>query len=296
MPVRKDHRDRLYFSADAPMVACCIECRGPMVKAGLLDDGIQRIICTPCRVRLQVSYSRMRVRKTSKGRLAAYLLGAGKSIREVARMSGISKKTVNDIRKDVMRNSDVLCGCGQEAGHNGWCSFRYDRSPARQAFMARMGRPPKEISIEIINLLREQGKTWSEVALLLGVNRNTINRRRAEYKSMGRTAPWFCIGTMSTRTAIAIRRYYLMFEPVPGVATGEDWQKAMNELWKAARDLGCPSCGVVRKQSNGTCRRCLTIRRAIQQVEWAVAGTIRQWIAGHWRICAAPQSARNRPG
>jgi len=257
------------------LVASCLKCKGPMVRCGIQSDGIQRIICTSCNVRLQVAYSRVTARKSNKYRLAAYLLGAGKSVREVETMTGVPKKTVSDIRKDVMRNSDVFCGCGQEAGHKGWCSFRYDRSPARQAFMTRWGRPPLELNIDTINLLRSQGKPVREIAALLGVNRNTITCRLAEQRAAGRRLPWFCVGMFNTRAALAIRRYWLMTSPMP---SGEAFSEAMTELWKAARVSGCPSCGAVRKYSNGQCRRCLTMRLVIQRAELAIAGTIRAFI------------------
>lgn len=271
MPIRLSN-DRLYFSAD--ILASCLQCRGPLVRCGLLPDGGQRLLCKPCGVRIQASYSHSRIYKNKVGkyRLAAYLLGMGRSIREVESLVGISKKTVNDIRKSIMRNADVLCGCGQEIGHKGWCSFRYDRSPARQAFMSRMGRPPKEVSIELINLLRSQGKPVREIAALLGVHRGTINLRLAEQREAGRQLPWFCVGRFNLRASLAIRRYRLLSEPLP---SGDAFSETMNELWIAARDSGCPSCGAVRKQSNSFCRRCITVRLVIERAESAIVGTIR---------------------
>lgn len=208
-------------------------------------------------------------------RLVAYLLGAGKSLREVESMTGVSRKTVNDIRRSVFQNADVLCGCGQEAGHKGWCSFRYAQSPERQAMMTRMGRPPKIVNVELVKLLRAQGRPVREIAEMLHVTRTTIHRKLNEDRERGRMPPWFCLGILNTRAALAIKRYELMTQPID---SGEDFSKAMTGLWKAARDSGCPKCGAVRKMSNAECRRCITIRLIIQRVEGEIAGTIQAFI------------------
>ena len=244
-----------------------------MIRYGTASNGVQRIGCRPCGFSLLVaySYSRTSTRKPHKYRLAAYLLGMGKSTREVESMIGLSKKTVNDIRKSVVSNAEIFCGCGQEAGHQGWCAFRYDRSPARQAFMTRWGRPPADIDIDLVNCLRAQGKPVREIAALLKVDRNTINRHLKLYRDTKRLLPWFCLGSFNTRTSIAIRRYRLMHEPV---LSGESFTETMNELWKATRDAGCPKCGSVRKQSTSECRRCITLRLIIQRAEDEIRATI----------------------
>lgn len=248
-----------------------------MIRYGYAANGAARIACRPCGVSLNAeqTYSRLSVRKPTKYRLAAYLLGAGKSTREVESMIGISKKVVNDIRRSIFQNTDVLCGCGQEAGHRGWCSFRYDQSPARQATMARMGRPPKTINVELVKLLRAQGQPFREIAALLGVNRATIYRKLEEDHERGRMPPWFCVGILNKRAALAIKRLELMEQPIE---SGEAFSNAMSEVWKAARDSGCPKCGAVRKLSNGECRRCITIRIIIHQAESEIAGTVRAFI------------------
>jgi hypothetical protein len=38
---------------------------------------------------------------------------------------------------------ETLCACGKSIRHRGWCSVRFERSPARQRFMLRW-HPPKD--------------------------------------------------------------------------------------------------------------------------------------------------------
>jgi hypothetical protein len=55
----------------------------------------------------------------------------GDSIRDVSRAFAISKATAMRIRR--ICGAKATCQCGQQAGHRGWCWFRYERSPVRQA-------------------------------------------------------------------------------------------------------------------------------------------------------------------
>jgi hypothetical protein len=66
------------------------------------------------------------------------MLFAGNSIREIRAATGVSKNTVRRY-KDVLgvRNIDIRCACGKQAGHRGWCSHRLAKSPARMAFLSR---------------------------------------------------------------------------------------------------------------------------------------------------------------
>jgi len=65
----------------------------------------------------------------------------GKSLRETAREYRVAKKTVQDIFRAERKESlgfRVPCICGQTCGHKGWCSYRFARSPKRQAVMKRL--------------------------------------------------------------------------------------------------------------------------------------------------------------
>ena len=65
----------------------------------------------------------------------------GEEIRKISRETGVSKNTVTHIQRVVIAEkistgeAVPLCGCGQPAGHNGWCSHRLAESPKRQKFL-----------------------------------------------------------------------------------------------------------------------------------------------------------------
>lgn len=61
------------------------------------------------------------------------LFEEGYSTRAAARVAGVSKLTAWLYLRNM---PDLNCPCGRPmAGHRGWCSFRFSRSPARQKFM-----------------------------------------------------------------------------------------------------------------------------------------------------------------
>jgi hypothetical protein len=69
----------------------------------------------------------------------ALLKGAfdnGASIREAAATAGVAKQTAAKFKTENAIEQ-APCGCGQAAGHQGWCSFRYQRSTKRQAVVER---------------------------------------------------------------------------------------------------------------------------------------------------------------
>jgi hypothetical protein len=76
---------------------------------------------------------------------------AGDSIRNAARTGGVSKLTAEKFYKDFKSEGLVqpLCGCGKEAGHNGWCSHRYKQSQSRQTFMEHWNKPKNGASNEM---------------------------------------------------------------------------------------------------------------------------------------------------
>jgi len=77
---------------------------------------------------------------------ACAMLDKGYSIREVARMTGLAKQTVQTIKDQTAyylgEYDEVKCGCGGKAGHRGWCWWRLQRSPKRRAFLARWHPSP----------------------------------------------------------------------------------------------------------------------------------------------------------
>lgn len=80
-----------------------------------------------------------------KFRQAYGMLGEGYSIREIARAAGLAKQTVQTIKDQMAREYEetVKCGCGGVAGHKGWCWWRLERSPARQAYLNACAPPAR---------------------------------------------------------------------------------------------------------------------------------------------------------
>lgn len=62
-------------------------------------------------------------------------------IRTLAKAAGVSKNTAKRYIGDFRaRGIGLRCACGASAGHQGWCSVRYSRSSARQAWMDALRR------------------------------------------------------------------------------------------------------------------------------------------------------------
>jgi transposase-like protein len=124
----------------------CVQCRKWTKAHGVTRDTVQRWMCNWCsgsflgsRESKSVSVGAYpdTVRKISELDQSIPLFRAGRSIREVMRIVGISNATANKFRRLALRDFDARCGCGQEAGHRGWCSYRYRQHPKRQEFMKR---------------------------------------------------------------------------------------------------------------------------------------------------------------
>ena len=55
-------------------------------------------------------------------------------LREISRILGVSKTTVSRYRRQI-GGAEVLCGCGKNLNHRGFCHIRYSRSPARKKWL-----------------------------------------------------------------------------------------------------------------------------------------------------------------
>jgi hypothetical protein len=62
------------------------------------------------------------------------LLLCGNSVRGIASALGVSRQTVVRYAKAFCVRAK--CGCGEQAGHRGWCWYRFQFSPARQGWIA----------------------------------------------------------------------------------------------------------------------------------------------------------------
>lgn len=93
----------------------------------------------------------------------------GYGIRTVAKMVGCSWITVRRYWKveGVRRGR---CGCGDLASHNGWCSWRYQRSDLRQAFMCAWDRSRTGSGKVAMRWPYLRDEPTSEYALMMAVN------------------------------------------------------------------------------------------------------------------------------
>lgn len=71
---------------------------------------------------------------------AVDLFLGGESVRGVMAKVKIANETARRIQRRILAaiaagEISVSCPCGGPLGHRGWCSWRYKRSPGRQAFM-----------------------------------------------------------------------------------------------------------------------------------------------------------------
>lgn len=63
-------------------------------------------------------------------------LKEGLSYREIREKVGASVNTIQNLRQYIKENDgEIWCACGLPTSHRGWCKFRFDRHPLRQAVM-----------------------------------------------------------------------------------------------------------------------------------------------------------------
>lgn len=65
------------------------------------------------------------------------LLTPGYSVRMIMAEACVAKQTISTIRKQLLSEIPA-CPCGEPQDHKGWCAWRFQRSPKRQAFITRI--------------------------------------------------------------------------------------------------------------------------------------------------------------
>ena len=63
----------------------------------------------------------------------------GKGNLEISRLTGMSKTTAAKLRQvlEGQNGGPFLCACGKPATHSGRCSYRFAKSPKRQAVVLK---------------------------------------------------------------------------------------------------------------------------------------------------------------
>lgn len=227
----------------------CVKCKGTMVKAGF-SRGVQRWECRPCDVRALSIYKSAPcpprsgfTRKPEEAKRVVELLLQGESVRGCADILGVSKRFVQLTKQREIGTQPILCRCGQRAGHKGWCGVRVARSLARQEFLKRWGVASFLASSEI-------------------ENRGTV--------------PVFCVGRLSRRTAIAIKRAAMRIEGEwRPLQTDDEYIALMNAMWRANRILGCIRCEHVSKHgASRRCRRCVHLDTVLRDIDFDMATSV----------------------
>lgn len=127
----------------------CVKCRKRTKAYGVTRDAVQRWMCNWCSVSFlgtRVSKSSIvgeypdMVRKVAKLDEAIPLFRSGCSTREVMKRIGVSNGTANKFRRIALKDFNARCKCGEQAGHRGWCYWRFQHSPKRQEFMKQWHR------------------------------------------------------------------------------------------------------------------------------------------------------------
>lgn len=149
---------------DAPF---CVGCHGLCILHGTDRNERVRWRCKPCGLSFVGSgcpgnpiVNQIREEKREQ---AISAFNEAKSVRQVAAEVGISKGTAQKIRAE--ENIEVLCPCGKDAKHQGWCAHRYAQSPERQAVIAKMHMAhidPHEQAEQEIAAIVERGSARRE--------------------------------------------------------------------------------------------------------------------------------------
>lgn len=87
----------------------------------------------------------MNVLPQEKIDLIEHLSRGGATVREVSRLVGANRNTVQRYRKAYV--DDCTCPCGKPLKHRVWCSFRYAKSPARQLTMQQLHARQRTVAL-----------------------------------------------------------------------------------------------------------------------------------------------------
>src|SRR5271156_5619045 len=120
----------------------CVRCGRSLRKFGHRGDGLQRFQCPACLTVICEPHQKYYF--TPKQIVKLFKAWRqGLVVKEAGSASGI-KSTIT-IRKYFaafrQEFGDSFCPCGKNALHRGWCSYRLQKSPKRQAFLKSWHTP-----------------------------------------------------------------------------------------------------------------------------------------------------------
>lgn len=136
---------KIYLEKTKDWIIVCPKCMGYVKLYGKTVRGKQRYSCLSrdcAGWQKPFVYARAKVGNNrlpdEKAKIVKQILLGGISIRWTVRLTGVSKQTVRRIERQLrLEGEKRVCPCGLDAKHQGWCSFRFRQSPARQSFMKR---------------------------------------------------------------------------------------------------------------------------------------------------------------
>jgi hypothetical protein len=141
------------------------------------------------------------------------------------------------------------------------------------------GRPKKQIDLSRVPALRAIGLNWDEVAMELGVHRNTLQLARvASQIADGKLKRKICGGYCKRRL------------PVSEFSTDKSRRDGLNikcracvsRRWKELYSSPCVDCGNPRRSPTpGQCRRCYRMAALLKQTEFDAIWLIPNLIVEH---------------
>jgi len=124
-------------------LACAACGSGWMIRFGHDRKGQQRLRCRRCGSTVTLCSLRGGNRLSpEKEDALADALGRGLTIRSAARAAGVAKATA--FRYAEVLNRPAHCPCGGPVTHQGWCWWRIQQSPARQAYLRRVTKADRQ--------------------------------------------------------------------------------------------------------------------------------------------------------
>lgn len=142
-----------------------------------------------------------------------------------------------------------------------------------------MGRPQKVVDISRVNALRAQGLTWGDVAIWLGVHRNTLNRAIQESNVRnGEAQKKQCGGYC--QQVLSVAEFSIDRSRRDGLNV--KCRKCVSRRWKELYSSPCVDCGGPRRSPTpGQCARCYRMTALLKREEWEVASLIGRLISEH---------------
>lgn len=131
-----------------------------------------------------------------------------------------------------------------------------------------MGRPPRTIDLTEAERLRTEGRTWQDVAIQLGVGRNTLcDHRRKALLLRGEIDTKRCGGPC--QLILPVNRFSI--DNSRSDRRNAKCRKCVSDIWKKKNESPCVKCGRPRSSlMPGQCRFCYEIRSRIETAECAI--------------------------